>query len=352
MSPGQKRYLSVTKGENAEVLVAAAIAYTAQASFKLFEANAADGEVGIFDATTMVLQTTALAAGQKFFVSQKRDNASTILGLKGMKNTTVVIYDVNRTRRVPYIAPGKQVTTITVDLTSYTPVIAKPYASPPTEGDDFEIAIIETTPGNDPYPTFAYDSVLGDVTAGTPIITGALALQAIVNRINNTADLVHKDDGQVVTASISNSGAVYTIVLTAVYFGSHFRVALRGPLSVYGSVVYTTPFVLGTGFYDHVLSLEKEGWVYEGVTTNYPGDGVTPADFGFPTSYVVNGLTYNIYHLDPKRDSAEPNAVNVRTHYPHLYIIVPVPVGGTTTLRAASSPDLAVGTVLGFTLTP
>jgi hypothetical protein len=446
------RWQSYTKGENAEVLIAGAQAYTSQSTYPLFQANAADGEVGIFDAVTMAalaangvlgtvknlvgstatgaglitantyyytivpinaaghglpgneisittttststntlswdavpgavsyqiwrgttagaegnfqtsvtnsftdtsaaggtsgtLPTTntatigvaqALIAGQKYFVAQRRDSRC--------KTTTAIIYDSSRTRRVPYAAPVKQITTITIDTSLYTYVA----------GDNPEIALIETTPGNEPWPTWAYDVVQGTIVGGTAITTLALALQAIVDRINNVADLVHRDDVlngvTPFTAALSNSGSVYTVTITAGFFGEHFKVALRGNLSGLGVVATPTPFVLGSGFYDHVLSLEKEGWIYEGVTTNYPGDGVTPADFGYPTSYVVNGLTYNIYHIDPRRVSAEPNAVNERVHYPHIYVITPVPVGGSTSLRAASSPDYAIGTILGFPL--
>ena len=447
------RWQSNTKGENAEVLIAAALAYTSQATYALFQANAADGEVGIFDATTMALlaangvigtvknlvgstatgaglitantyyyvivplnaaghglpgneiaittttatstntlnwdavpgavsyqiwrgttagaeanfQTSvtnsftdtsasggtsgtlpttntattgfgqALIAGQKYFVAQKRDTYC--------KNTTTISYDPNRTRRVPYLAPVKQISTIVIDVSLYTPTVV---------GDDIEIALIETTPGNEPYPTWAYDSVIGDSYKGTATPTLAQALTNIVARINNVTDLVHRDDvlnGQTpFTATISNSGSVYTITITAGFFEQHFKIATRGPIAHLATVATPTPFVEGSGFYDHVLALEKEGWIYEGVTTNYPGEGVTPLDFGYPTSYVVNGLTYNIYHLDPVRVSPEPNAVNVRHHYPHLYIITPVPVGGSTGARAASSPDLVIGTILGFSL--
>lgn len=443
---------SYTKGENAEVLIAGAQAYTAQTTYPNFQANAADGEVGVFDATTLAVlaangklanpanlavatsatggsitantyfyvvtavnsagqtlasnevsitttgatssntltwspvagatsynvwrgtatgaegnfQTTsatnfvdtsagggtagtlpttntatsatapALVAGQKFFVAQRRDNYC--------KTTTAIQYDANRTRRIPYLAPVLQQSTIVIDTSLYT------FAS----GDDIEIALIETTTGNEPWPTWAYDVVLGTVVGGVAQSSLDIGLQTIVNRINNVNDLVHRDDvllGQTpFNASISNSGTVYTITITAGFFGENFRIATRGPILGLAVTTTTVPFVLGSGFYAHVLQLEKEGWVFEGVTTNYPGEGVTPADFGYPSSYVVNGLTYNIYALDPVRRVMEPNAINERVHYPHLYIICPVPVGANAAARAASSPDYTIGTILGFTL--
>src|SRR6266436_417862 len=281
------RWQSNTKGENAEVLIAGAQAYTAQSTYALFQANAADGEVGIFDAATLALlaangtlanpsglvgstatgaglitaatyfyvivglnaaghtnvsneisittttststntlswaplagavsyqiwrgttagaeanfQTSvtnsftdtsatggtsgtvpttntattgfgqALISAQKYFVAQKRDTYC--------KTTTTIAYDANRTRRVPYLAPVKQVTTITVDVSLYTNII----------GDDMEIALIETTPGNEPYPTWAYDSVLGDSYKGTATPSMAQAITNIVARINDVNDL-------------------------------------------------------------------------------------------------------------------------------------------------------------------
>lgn len=333
------RWQRNTKGQNAEVLIAAAIPYTTQATPLLFNANAADGEVGIYDATTNALISAALTANQKYFFMQKRDTYS--------KTTTTTSYDSTRTRRVAYLAPVKQVVTLTFVDAGYSPIV----------GDDLEIALIETSPGNEPYPTWAYDSVIGDSYKGTPTPTLAQALQNITARINDKFDLVQKDDvinGVTPFAAVYTAvgGGVYTIVITAGFFEQTFRVAMRGPLLYQGSTVYTTPFVEGSGYYDHVLSLEAEGWIFEGVTTNYPGDGVAPIDFGYPTSYVVNGLTYNIYHLDPLRVSPEPMPQSVHHHYAHIYIVVPVPVGANSTLRAASSPDLAIGTVLGFTLTP
>lgn len=333
------RWQRNTKGQNAEVLIAGAQAYTTQATPLLFNANAADGEVGMYDATTLALLTTALAANQKYYFMQKRDGYS--------RTTTTIQFDATKTRRVPYLAPVKQVATITFVDAGYTPVI----------GDDLEIALIETSPGNEPYPTWAFDSVIGDSYKGTSTPTMAQALINITARINDIFDLVQKDDvlnGQTPFNAVYTAvgGGVYTIVITAGFLEQTFRIAMRGPLLYQGTTVYTTPFVEGSGYYDHVLHLEQEGWIYEGVTTNYPGDGVAPIDFGYPNSYVVNGLTYNIYHLDPLRISPEPMPQGVHNYYAHLYIVVPVPVGGSTGARAASSPDLAIGTVLGYTLTP
>ena len=80
--------------------------------------------------------------------------------------------------------------------------------------------------------------------------------------------------------------------------------------------------------------------------------GIRPEEFGEPTAHTVSGLTYNYYQLNPLRVSKEPMPQSVHHHYAHIYLIVPVPVGGSTGARAASSPDFIAGSVFGFTLTP
>lgn len=441
MAYSKVRYNRTLNGENAEIIVAKARAYTTQATYKDFEANAVDGELGIFDAATMALiaagaaiptpakpnlvanllggtlaadeyfykisyvnatgesvasaeasitttGTTSsvnifypagpagttvrvyrglttnledayqvggatsftdtgaagtagtplsvatgvvpnvLTTGQKYFIALRRDTDG-LTNAKLIKTSTVIEYDAKRTRKVPYVAPVKQVTTISI-AAGYTPV----------KGDDLEIAIIETTPGNEPFPVWDYNSVIGD----TGVLTLAQALTKIVARINNPLDLVHKDDGAPATAVLNDTGGgTFTVVITSAFFGEHFRVALRGPLATYGSVVYTTPFVAGSGYSDQVKRLEAQGWIFEGVVTNYPMHG-NPEDYGFPTGYTVDGLTYNFYHLDPLRVSKEPMPQNVHHHWAHIYLITPVEVGNS----AATSPDKIVSAILGF----
>lgn len=449
------RFWRSTKGENAEVLVGKATAYTAQADIATFQSTAAEGEIGVFDATTnlvispstalgtpqnVVISTNAtggalaattyyykvvavnaagvslgsvevsiatsgstssnqlswsdiagatsyrvyrgtsaagedhyqvaggntfidagatgtvgtvpsaatgttptpLAAGAKFYIALKRDSNTF--------RTTTTVYDGTRTRRTAYIAPVKQVTTINIPAAVVTyndAQIALITPGSPSYFTDASITTIETTPGNEPYPTIDWDYEIGN-PAG---VTTSSILTAIVAMINNPLDLRQKDDGQQYSASVASDGAAgYNVVITAFYFGQHFRVALRGLLSN-GTVTYTTPFKQGVGDSDSVTRIEAEGWIFAGVTTNYPGMAL-PQEFGQPTKFTVDGLTYNTYQLDPLRISKEPMPQSVHHHYAHIYVIVPVPVGGSAGARAASSPDYILGSILGFTLTP
>lgn len=55
----KNKFFLTTKGFNAEVVVAAPLAYTSQATYANFVANAAEGEIGIFNADTQALITAA-----------------------------------------------------------------------------------------------------------------------------------------------------------------------------------------------------------------------------------------------------------------------------------------------------
>lgn len=450
------RFWRSTKGENAEVLVGKAIAYTAQADIASFQSTAAEGEIGVFNADTnlvisptvalgtpqnVVISTNAaggalaattyyykvvavnaagvslgsgevsiatsgstssnqlswtdvagatsyriyrgtsaagedhyqvaggntfidagatgtagtvpvaatgttptpLTAGQRYYVAVKRDSNTF--------RSTVTTYDGTRTRRTAYIAPVKQVTTITISAATVTYNDALIAAQTPYSITDTinyaSITTIETSPGNEPFPTIDWDYEF-DNPAG---VTTSAILTKIVADINNPADLRQKDDGQQYSAVLAGSdGAGYTVTITAFYFSQHFRIALRGLLST-GTVVYTTPFKQGVGDSDSVSRIEDEGFIYAGVTTNYPGIAL-PSEFGAPSKFTVAGLTYNTYQLDPLRVSKEPMPQSVHHHYAHIYVIVPVPVGGSAGARAASSPDYILGSILGFTLTP
>ena len=336
------RYQRSTKGENAEVYVALPTAYTAQASPALFEANAAEGEIGVYDATTGALYTAALPANTKYQIYMKQDGLAIC--------TAPTFYDSTKTRQANYKAPVKQVTTINLSAAQLAYSDALIAAQVPNSINPPQnyagLTLIETTPGNTPLPTLDYDYTFNSPAGLTTLII----LNAIIARINNPIDILHKDDGQQYTASIASDGAGgQNITITAFYFNQHFRVSLRGLLTG-GTVTYTTPFVRGIGDATSVGFLEKEGFVLRGVPLYYEAN-IRPEEFGEPLIHTNPNLTYNVYHIDPLRQVNEIND-GIRSFRPHIEIIVPVPVGASAPLRAASSPDYILGTVLGFTQTP
>jgi hypothetical protein len=72
--------------------------YTAHATFAAFIASAAEGEIGVYlEAGT--LKTTALAAGERFFIAQKKDGAISKTNIFGFS-------DIYRKARTAYSAPA------------------------------------------------------------------------------------------------------------------------------------------------------------------------------------------------------------------------------------------------------
>jgi len=308
----KSRFYKVTKGFNAEVLVAKAVAYTTRATFDLFVANAVEGEIGIYNADTnaVIGANIPIVAGTRFFIAQKRDG--------GIFKTTPSIYAAASTRKVAYTAPVKQVSTVT--FTGLVPVAGKVWS----------VKVIETTPGNEPFPSMTYEVL---ITAG---MTLTQAVAALVVKINSLTNPMHRDGLKIVSAT----SAVGVLTLTADYFQSSFRVATPGEAYELGATsVVTTPFKMGSGYSDHVASWETEGQIYDGVTTQYPGGLFAPSDFASPTSFTVDGLLYDIYHLIPVKNEKSPTPINQHHHYWNAVLCVPT-VGG---------PAVAISTIFGFT---
>lgn len=313
----KKRYYRTTKGYNAEVIVAPAVAYTTDATFEDFVDNAVEGEIGVFNADTMALLTdsAAITDGTRFFIAQKRNGE--------IFKTTASTYNSEQqkpvfSKRVAYTAPVKQVSTVTFSST-YTPA----------KDDAIIIKIIETTPGNEQFPTWDFVVSAKAGEARSALLT---RLAAVINDAKNPQN---QELGAVVTASLAGD----VLTLTAANFESSFRIALPGLTYDVATVAYTTPFTQGSGYYEHVASLELEGNIYDGVTTQWPGDGFNPVEFGQPTQFAKVGSTYNLYYFFPIRDEKSPTPVDRHFHYHNIVLAVEL---------GANSPNTALGKIFGF----
>jgi len=227
----KNRFFKTTKGFNAEVIVAKAVAYTDDATYADFVTNAVEGEIGVFNADTLaVLPANAnAAAGTKVFIAQKRDAL--------IHKTTVVELQNGVAARQAYSAAVKQVVTVTVP------------AFTAAKGDVLELVVVDMTPASQPYPTLNFE-----VYAKTGETQTQLS-QRLVDKINNPADGSNYYT-QSVTAALSGTN----IVVTAKEFGTYFKVIVRQKLADQASsVATTTAFKQGIGTYDNVANLEAEG---------------------------------------------------------------------------------------------
>lgn len=308
----KKRFHSTTLGLNAEVIVAADVAtvVTPALTYEAFVADDAnEGAIGIFNADTKIIQIAALAEGDRYFFAQKRDG--------GTKTSSVLTYNKRTVKRIAYTAPVKQIATVT---------FAAGFV--PARDEEVVVTVIETTPGNQPFPRWSYSV---QAKQGE---TKAALLARLVALINDPTSVINSDMGPAVTASLAGD----VLTLTAIYEGSSFRVALQEKAFDVASAVITTAFKQGSGYYDHVASAELAGNIFEGNTTQYPNQNATDAEFGAPTKFAKSGVTYDTFQIDSVRTEYSPTPVDQHQHYHHFILCVPV----------GATKSGAVGTALGF----
>lgn len=187
--------------------------------------------------------------------------------------------------------------------------------------DVIGIKVLDMTPGAQPFPTYNWEVV---AKSGE---TWDQAFVRLAGVINSTTDKANRDRDLIVSAAYVAADDALT--LTAVDFGTTFRVQLTGKLyDGAGEVVYTTPAKIGSGFPAQVKLLQDQGDLYKGVTTQYPLQGANPEDFGKPTDFVSSALTYNIYVI-----SGYKNEASRTPHHLHAFgrnIIVAVPASGAS----------------------
>lgn len=305
--PYQNNYWKTLLGLNAEVIIGKGVQYTDDATYNAFVDNAAEGEVGIFNAATGGayydgINTDVPAATDEVFIAVKRDSK--------IERSVPFIFGNVKATRTAYTAPVKQVTTLVVG------------ALTPAAGEEFGIKILETTPGYQPFPTFNWSVV---AVAGEAIDT---LMARLVTAINSTSSKANKDRDLIVTAGYTDG--TNTLLLTAKEFGQTFRVQLVGELAESGAatLTYTTPANIGSGTPAQTRLLQDAGDVYKGVTTNYPLQGATPSDFGKPTDFVSDAVGYNYYVIAGSRDEVSKTPHHVHTF--NRVIIVAVPSTGAS----------------------
>jgi len=372
----KNRFYKTTLGYDAEVLVTKAVEYSDDTDIKSFVANAVEGEVAVFNAATGAILTSAAAVGTEVFIGLKRDG--------NLERTSSFVIEAGMLTKIAYVAPVKQVTTITTtgapavlvkqELTytakesgtagnlisvAYTAgatagaevvtvtgnaisvqietgvstgtqvmaaingdasaaalvsVRASGTASNAqetdaadlltggvdqpeiTKGDYAEVAVIETTPGMEPFPRWSYG-----VTANEGETFQELIVR-LVAKINDATNIENQNKTLIVTAAVAGTSGESrdNFTLTSVDFGTHFTVALRGILVDYASAAVTTVFKVGSGTPEQAKIAEQAGDVRRGYGTEYADQNATAADFGYPTSFAdANGSSaqYVVYSI-------------------------------------------------------
>lgn len=342
----KNKFFSTTVGRDVQVFVSPKdlAAYGDSATTVAGLVAKTEGTIVILNADNTV-RSTALTAGTKFRIAQ--------VNAQKIKYSPILTFAANSVTKTAYVAPVKQVTTISglagsVDINV-----------------NYALEILDTTQAVEPLPRYYFASMMevagkfmvdvlikiakqcNDTNSGENYQYGKVATMEVYNAQNSgtaitatAATIVDSDqvtfsedaavDGVEVGAFISIATLVYkvvaatsttvftidrpwtaarqstattnlltndasldlSLVITAEDFGSHFRVAQMEEFA--GVVTYTTDFKQGSGTPAEVSALEKEGWVRDGHGTQ---NVAFAADYGQPNSLVSTTGAYTLYNV-------------------------------------------------------
>lgn len=286
MAHKTSRY-ETTQGLNAQVIIAKAIQYWGDGSNTLEDfvaASLADGTFSLFNADT----------GES-------------LGPNALVGTTVkIVAAVKRGGKVVKSTPFSRAThqiirSVYAASALHTMKAAAPASGSPTVGKEYGILIKDMT-NNDMAinETYRYSYVAKTGDTWTTVST------ALAAKINDTANIANRDKELIVTATIVSTDDI-SIAANAV--GTLFSVSMFEEAYSTYTVTTTTKGAWGHGTPAQVGELEKAGWIFEGVTTNYPKNS-NPENYGKPTSLVVSTGQYSQYAISGFIERAGKGPIN------------------------------------------
>jgi hypothetical protein len=313
----KNKYWQTLLGQNVEVLISKQVEYSDSADFEAFVADAVDGELGVFNADTQALVSglAAVDASTPVFVAVKRGGT--------VEKTGVFKVSQLKKSRAPYAASTLQASKVTL-------------SGAPAAGKYYEVKVIETTPGHQPFPQWKYGVVVKAGESASDVADRIVAL------INDKTNVINKDTDSIVTAA----NAAGVITLTSNKVGVSFRLAVSNDIIETGYTIDysgagTAKNYVGNGTYDQIVELEEYSDVLKGVTTNYPGYGMAnPEDFGKPSTLAVAGATYNVYLLTYRETEDSPTPVEQHSY--RRNIVLAVPSNGAANAEAEVKAILAL----------
>ncbi len=263
-----------TKGFNAQVVIAKALQYWGTGSNTYADfcaAGAADGTFCLFNADTNVSldENTAVAATVPVFAAVIRDGK--------VRKTTVFSTGTHKVEKAAYSAAALHVVTV-----------VSPASGAPTAGKEYGILIKEIT-NHDMVNNANYRYSVVAATGETY----ATLMAKFAAKINDTTSIANQARNLIVDAAVVNTK---DMTITAKGVGTLFTVSLYEEASITHTSSVTTKGKIGQGTPLQVAQLEQEGWIFEGVTTNYPKHG-NPEEYGKPTSLVVSTGQYTVYTI-------------------------------------------------------
>lgn len=195
-----KRFTRYTKGRNQQVVVSKATAVSTETTLALFIANSTAGQIGVYDGDG-ALHTNAITSAEYFTIVQKRSDGS-------IRKTTPQLWSNVAVTRKAYVAPVKAVGSIGWSATQLTGALNLPTIA---AKQFFELAIIETTEGNQPFPTwnFEYMSITGDVELDI--------LENLAKLINDPTSIQYRNNKRLVSVKVKAVATYGNYTTTGTY---------------------------------------------------------------------------------------------------------------------------------------
>lgn len=252
-------------GVSQAVIVTPDIAYTDDTTYTAFVNNAPEGEIGVF-LDSGAVRTTALTAGLKFFIAQKRDGS--------VNKTPIIEWDgMFRRTRTAYTAQATKVMTLGWNGTSGSMNFDFTGATLTTPITLY-VSARETTPGNQPFP----------IQEGAAIVTSTTQDQygivsTIVANLNQVYDYERTAPDGFVTAEVIANGAKTTLTNSAVLVQGSVTVTSTAHAQAVGALVSfrTGIYKVATVVDANTITLDRP---YTGVSETLAA-GATTTTAGF-----------------------------------------------------------------------
>lgn len=201
-----------TLGQNAEVFIAKDLAYPNDTTYQEFVELGEVGETAIFivpasgDETQATKATAALSATDRFFIAQIQSKKDSNLPRDryAKKTSSFLLSELTKKTITDFVLPVQQVTHV-----GYNGISGDvDFGGGIVKNTEYEIAILETTEGFQPYPTWSYNYVAKSSD------TEYSVLNSIVEKVNNTLDFENKENPSIVRAEVIGTGTATTIGTT------------------------------------------------------------------------------------------------------------------------------------------
>lgn len=287
----RNRYSRSTTGLNAIGFFAPALAYFAGANYSAFVTGAAtaanNGQMGIFNYPALTTRSTALGAGDRFFIAQVVDG--------DIKKSPVMTYDSTalsftnpapnanvQVRKTVYSSPVLQ--SITLGYNGTSGDLGMP-ATAPASPITYSVSARDTSPSTQPFPVQS-GTIINRIAASKADLAFALASSFV-----NALDFERNSDIMFVTCDVKTNGTNTNIALTTatVINGSTLLTSASGtPNWLVGDLIEFT----STGFTYKVVQVIS-GTV---VVLDRPWQGVSAAivagGMGKKTAVTAVGLNF------------------------------------------------------------